>query len=368
MAGIEYGPKIVSPENRRLIEVGRFSGGQLQDIEEKMTPIFRSMPSLSRRGAVLFVTKIEKEANKIHGGLDALNQLSIVGRGAGDVYQVIVRQSENANIERGAGERKPRSGEGGPHYYYEIDWINAPEEKPISIPKTVPAVKAGKPEYPFKTQAQRDAEHALEPAFKAMARYGIGIERRGNAEKRRSEKEKREAEKKERDEIIGVVVDVVRDSMDGALRDDVMKIELDRDGAAIVYYREFRWDEYSVVDRKVGKFQTGGIFGEVKLFRNEYLEYINILAQRAEGKDVAYSPKQLEPEKYEDIYQRAIKARVITRTRGAQGKTTFCFSEDPANLLCFYSKMDLENNLIVDRGRPINPHFAKFLTLKAQGF
>lgn len=244
MAKEEWGPKGAPSENMRLLEVGRFSGRQLQEIGQKHA---------TASGRALYLLTLSdkdsgyKESKRMQAGITVLNQLSIVDRGYADVYSVIARVDLNSPNRIGSH-----------HYYYEIDWINPPVEKPAPY-SLKPSGETEKPIYPFKTQRQRELERATKSVFRATTKMRVSV----------------------------------------------------------------------LSERQIG---------------SQYLGYIQVLAQHAEGKEVDYVPRQLTCEEYEDIYRRAIQAGVINEVKDSDGDLVFEFNESPRS--------------------PLNPNFVAFLRSK----
>lgn len=355
MAGTEWGPNKVPLQNQKLLEVTRFSGGQLKDIEEKFTSKISESPELSRDGAVFFLTENNKDTKRMQLGLDVLNQLSVLGKNGSDIRSIIIRQDTNTVIKKDETESRPRSGQGGPHYYYEIDWTNPPAEKPIPEPVEPTPKAAETPFYPFKTAAQRKAE---KPEWKKN--------RELLAEQERLEK----AAKKEREEITDVIIDTVRERVDQSIKYDLIKVKTEIGGSVAIFYRAGILDNYARVDRQTGEFKkSSSPFALTEHMNSPYFRYLQFLADQTEGKESVYTPEQLKPEAYEDIYRRAFKMDMLKILNDPEKGVIFILQDDVFRIFSKpkYYEIDLEKNSVKsgDRERPINPHFAQFLKQKA---
>lgn len=354
MAGVEWGPKNVPLENRKLLEVTQFSGRLLQNIDARTTSYLNANPGTTRSEAVAQLTGKDKEARRMQSGLDILNQLSVVSRIAEDVRSVIVRRDINSGI-----------------YWYEIDWVNPPIEKPAATAQPATKARSGQSIYPFKTAEQRQTDRA--------SRINEAREKR---QRKRADQEAREREQEreraEREVINGVVIDAVRETTQQIMKDGFLKIELGEDDKAVILYREFGFGEYSVIDRENGTYNTHG--DKSPLWKNSinpaYCRYFNILAQQAEGQKVEYTPEPHTPEVCQDTYERALKVGLLRVVQDEEKGTVFQYVRYAHTTLFtflygIYGEMDLERNVVIantsldpERIRPIHPDFAEFLRQK----
>lgn len=341
MPGVEWGPKNVPREKRLLREVTRFFGPYLQNIDTGFAEWLQTHPELSRVQIVGCLAKTEKEANRIQLGLDVLNQLRVVDRNGKDVRTVVVREDISSTIQNGPGRH---------HYYYEIDWINKPDEKPVPPPVSVKP-RAEKPVYPFTTQAEREAKRAASQR------------RRQSQLERRWEEERIQAE---RTAIGEVVIDRGRELGEECMKGGVIRVELGDDGIAVISRSTPFGNER--VDRQNGKF--GERLPSMRL-RHDVLAYVEVLAQKLEGSEVdEYSPNQLDPTVIEDTYERAIQHRMIIVKPNPHGGIEFYYSFlSPSPFVSNYQRIDLNRGVIENKGlfreeRPIRPQFIEFLRQK----
>lgn len=144
-----------------------------------------------------------------------------------------------------------------------------------------------------------------------------------------------------------------------------MRIDVAEQTATIIY--RF-WGRELTVDRQTGVFYPyKDSTLDPQRINGEPFAYLKVLADKAEGKETEYTPKQHAPQVCEDIYERALKAEMIKVVRGEDG-VVFEYPRFP-DLLVFYSygKMDLDAGHVLveeDRVKPINPSFRDFLKNK----
>jgi hypothetical protein len=355
MAVIEYGPKDVDFGKGRFLEVTRFVGRHLTEIEEQVKLVVHDNVLTTRAELEALLDLSGKKAERFNLGLDILNQLSVLSKKGADVNSVVVYQVPGTEVYKFDG----RQGRGKPHYRYSIDWINAPEEVTPEPPKAEPQVI-----YPFKTAAQREAE--LPPSVIAER------EQANKRKKKRQERERLDREKRAEVEAVKtVMLDGIRQGVDYSINQNLIKIENDDQGQASVYFRKHTHQDFSLVDRESGEFIEPG-FGEKSSFNAETLTYLRFLADQSEGKEVIYpGPAKQPDEVYQDIYERAIMVGVLSPYKHPESGLVFYF-EDPNRVFVLIRQarvIDLENN-IVKAGYwdtveyCLNPHFTEFLKAK----
>lgn len=348
MAGVEWGPKSLPLENRRLLDVTQFRGNLLQDINDKTSSYLKEHPSATRDEAVTQLDMNMKPA-RIQSALDVLNQLSTIGRSGEDIRFVTVRQ----DLNKGS-------------YWYEIDWINEPVEKPASPPQAAPQMRPTPPPiYPFKTAAQRAAEREEEKQVSRLKERMI----------RESIKNREDAEKRRIEVINRVIINTVREDTDQLIEDRKLKIDLGKDGVAVISYRKYLFEQYSVVDREKGTYQYGFRSLEEQI-DPKYFHYFSILAQQAEGKKVEYVPDPYPPMICQYAYYHALELGLLRIVQNPNKGTIFQYvRHNFFTLYNFiygtYGDMDLERNIVTtsiptnpNATRPINPEFAEFLKQK----
>lgn len=347
MAVTEWRPRNVPGENRLLREVTRFFGSQLQDIGTKVTSWLQTHPESTRDQAVSQLAKTEKEANRIQLGLDVLNQLSVIDRDGNDVQNIIVREDTKSTIQKDP--------PGQHHYYYEIDWINEPDEKPTPPPAPVVQAHTQKPVYPFKTAAEQAAEKA---AF--QRRRQSQLERRLEDERIQDENEA----------IREVIIDRGRELGEECMEGEVMRIELGDDGIAVIL-RSTAFGDLQV-NRQNGRFGEE-LFLFADQIRRDVLAYVEVLAKKLEGREVdEYSPDQLDPQVIEDTYERAIRHKMLLVERSPETGIVEFYYLSYSDIVDFthYERIDLGrmvvelSNDLLNKKRPIRPQFVEFLRQK----
>lgn len=283
--------------------------------------------------------------------MDILNQLYLIGKTGNDVRSIVVREDMNRCT-----------------YWYEIDWVNPPAEKPVTPAQPRPQAKSDQIIYPFKTAEQRLRE---------------GGEIAEAKERRRRQREEKEARAKEEERkraeieaINGVVIDVVRETTEQLIKDNYLKIELGEDGKAVILYRELGFRGYNPIDRENGTFKKYADSLWTDSIKPEFLSYFNVLAQQAEGQEVSYTTSRHTPEVCQAGYERALKAGLLIVYQDPEKDTTFYYtrySQPPiySFLLRSHGEMDLERNVVIagtfsdiEKVRPIHPDFANFLRQK----
>lgn len=337
MARSEWGPKDASLEKHSLLEITRFSGSQLQDIDSRVTEYLHTNSDSTREEAVGQMAASEKQASRIELALDTLNQLSQVNRSGQDVISVIVRQDVNSSISRIRGAK---------HLYYEIGWINEPDKKPEPEPVPKPVEKPVA--YPFITEKQRAG----------------GDSYREFREKRRQEREEQERIEAERKQIESVVIDIGREVGEKSLAQGTVKIELGEDGSAVILFNENAvinpdgTPKYVVVDRKTGE------YNDWYAIRPEVLLYYEVQAQKLEGKDGVYTPSLVVADTLQETYDLAVKRKIITVQYGETGVGFYYHGSIWGSSVSW--RMDLKRELAIFSSsiRPLNPQFVDFLKKK----
>lgn len=353
---------------RRLQEVTRFKGVELADIETKIKGYLGNNPESNRAHAVAHFCQTDRQVSRMEAGVDILNQLSIENRGGADIRNVIVRADLNSRVERASDEEKTRSGEGRPHYQYEIAWINEPEAKKIE-PK-------------IKTPTKQPEDKGGRTRLPSSPSYEERQSRKQSEQQRRGEEQKTF---KERQEIEEVIIDRIKEVGEWALTTERVKLELSDSGQAIILYNEeyIRNQDgtkrYSEVNSADGSYtfehQTFGTsYPRTGRLQPEILEFIKSEANKLEGKEPLYKPRELDPEDIKTYYERAVKAGVIQPESNPEDGVNFYYlSSDILNLFRGGRRMNLDTGVIEPypnarteyaTTRPIHPQFAEYLKEK----
>lgn len=135
MAGNERRDRKISQrpasQQPRLIEVTRFAGVQLQEIDSKVGTYLDTHDGAVEEEVIEALADNERAARRLRLGLDVMRELSAAGRTVRDARLVIVHQEQTpANTQPNPDSR--------PQYSFSIDWINPPAPKPAPRPKPAP--------------------------------------------------------------------------------------------------------------------------------------------------------------------------------------------------------------------------------------
>lgn len=369
--GKEWGPTDHNADDRNLVKVAQFSGEDLRNIDVGVTAYLAQNPGKKRDHAVQHISDKRLPVKRVQVALDTLNQLGAVGKSWADIRSIEIHEDTNNAVSSESKEGKHKAGEGEPHLWYTVDWINPP--KPV-VPEHIQKAQ----QILAESQRRREAE-----------------ERRRQSEERRERARQRKAESQEqmrrlmqehdmltwqRELIDDAVIDNGMQNGNALLHNGQIKIDLGEDGIATILLRQ--WGDYHVVDRTTGAYKKDG---ESSLFspriKQNLMRYFNFRADQAEGKDIEYAPEPLSKVLCEDIFKRAIDGEMIRVVKDPERGTVFQYAGFPNSgaiqygslFMKNYAAMDLDTNTVKviiggivneEFERPIHPHFAEFLREK----
>lgn len=339
MAGTEWGPKNVSKGKENLVEVTRFTSGQLGEISTSVRSYLSEHPDTTRYEAVNALGQQNvKQIKRIDKGLDVLNQLSIVNRNHADLRSLIVREDLNSTAEHADGTH---------HLYYEIDWENAPDVKTEPVAK--PSPRAGKDNKKQEPAGERQTHVPRNPAAERKQRREIA---------------ETEAERTVLEEVM---FDKGRELYRANIQSEMISLEHGDDGVIKVMYRPHGiFGDTLQVDRGTGVYKE---FYSSYVFRADLLRFINTEAEKLEGKQPSeYMPDNYNPDVINATYERALELGILHVGSDSQKNISFMYSTVTGLLSAGTRRIDLEEGKIVKglfaQERPLHPQFVEFLRSK----
>lgn len=207
--------------------------------------------------------------------------------------------------------------------------------------------------------------------FKKVSPEKAASERRADQrERRRQQEEETKKRERERESIDSVVIDKGLEIGEASLKADVVRIQLDENGKAVVLYKSF--GDYVKVDRKTGSYKRfeGSILDYA--LREDVMHFYDHKARELEGEEVGeYSPRAVKQEVLEDTYHRAVESKILDIQRWSGNEVQFFYQGFGGFIGPRYGQVVLDENKVVEdiggfipKERPLNSQFGEFLKQK----